>query len=665
MSRAPTLTSMTLRVKPVLLVPVPLGGSPEMLRQMRPRFPAHRLESGEPRAKRQPIPSSPQREALRREARRPPMLKRLKAVALALIVLAWPAPGIADCVEDGIATSVYHTCAFVRGNSAMCWGTKDFEGMFAPVPAPVTDPSGSPVTIDSSAQPTAADRGVATGESHSCAISEPNRSSVCWGDDALGQLGDGNSAQSCPPGRPSYTCESPVAVPVVTASGALLSGVISLAAGGGFSCALNDGGNVQCWGGNGAGELGDGQSSRAEPFRANPNDLTSTILTGPAIAIAAGLAHACAVMQDTTVRCWGNNSHGQLGTAAASPPSSNTPVTVMTGTPPNTAPLTNAVAIAAGESFTCALISDGTAACWGFTANGQLGRSPDSCPFPPGFGSGIGSGCPVAQPVLDASGNSLTGIQEIAGGNYHACAVMNGGTVECWGDNPGGQLGPAAPAGGVSVPPVTVAVASCDPVNGPACTPLTGVAHIAAGWDHTCASLSAGGVRCWGANTFGQLGTNAVPNTQSAVPVAVVGLCNCPGFQYCNGQCTDTTSDAQNCSGCNISCTGGACVASACHCPPAAPTLCQASASSQVCADLTSDANNCNMCGHACSTGEICSNSTCVCSPGLTSCNDRCVDLQFDNNNCGRCGVHCRVNPPCNREESGCTTCENGECVPF
>jgi alpha-tubulin suppressor-like RCC1 family protein len=588
------------------------------------------------------------------------MLNELKAAIFILIMLTWPELGAAQsCVQSGIAAGDNFTCAFSLAGSTMCWGDNEFGELGngtrnTPVPVPT-------VVTDSSGQLLGGVQQIAANSLHTCAISGPTAAAVCWGDDRAGQLGDSKSIGNCPSGRigPFGLCISATQVPVVTSNGAALTGVMALAAGDQHTCALG-GANVQCWGDNGSEQLGDGQSCTMEPFRPNPNDLVLSILDAPAVKISAGGFHTCAVMLDRTARCWGNNVFGQLGNGVPGNPANTcvetTPQTVITaivGNPPRPVPLQHVMSIAAGQFHTCALLPLGTVECWGKGDDGELGRSDTTL-------------TPLPVVVVDSSGQPLNGVEDIAAGLFHTCALMNG-TVQCWGCNAKGQLGSA---GAVNSPPCGSAGAanSASPVTVPT-TDTNGialpVAHIAAGENHTCAALAAGGVRCWGDNSFGQLGASTAPNTGSATPVAVGGLCNCPGsIMYCNGQCTDTTSDPQNCNGCGNLCTGGTCVASACTCPPADGALCPASGSSHVCANTTSDPSNCGKCGRVCSDAETCVNSACVCPSGNT-CGGRCVDLQTDNNNCGRCGRHCRINPPCNREESGCTTCENGDCVAF
>jgi alpha-tubulin suppressor-like RCC1 family protein len=232
----------------------------------------------------------------------------------------------------------------------------------------------------------------ATSSLHTCAIGGSSPSAFCWGDDRSGQLGDGESAgncgSKCPSGRsgPLGLCISATPVPVEASNGSALAGVSSLVAGEIHSCALG-GGNVQCcWGDNGGGQLGDGKTSSNEPCRANPNDLGSSILDAPAAKISAGGFHTCAVMQDHTARCWGDNQSDQIGNGVpcrntnpssceANTSAAETVIQAFVGNPPRPVPLTNVKTIAAGQWHTCALLPLGTVECWGEGNEGEPGRS--------------------------------------------------------------------------------------------------------------------------------------------------------------------------------------------------------------------------------------------------------------------------------------------------
>ena len=143
-------------------------------------------------------------------------------------------------------------------------------------------------------------------------------------------------------------------------------------------------------------------------------------------------------------------------------------------------------ALALGDAHGCALVRDGSVACWGANDHGQLGR---------GTAGGAGA---TAAPVVDDHGVPLAGITAIAAGGNHTCALRGDGTVVCWGDD--------APV--------------------PAVVALTTIAAIAAGAHHTCAALGDGAVWCWGGNDAGQLGT--APSAGSAAPVEVVDKAGAP-----------------------------------------------------------------------------------------------------------------------------------------
>jgi alpha-tubulin suppressor-like RCC1 family protein len=228
----------------------------------------------------------------------------------------------------------------------------------------------------------------------------------------------------------------------------------------------------------------------------------------PAVAIAAGGVHTCALLSDGSARCWGANYYGQLGDGTTT--GSSTPVAV--------SGLSNAVAIAAGWQHTCALLSDGTAMCWGWNLYGQLGD-----------GTRTGSSTPVAvcatgatPPCTAANSNILTGAVAIAvagawifppGLSSHTCAVVGDGSAMCWGANNTGQLGDGGACGYSCSTPVAV-------------SGVSNTVAITAGGLHNCALLSDGSAMCWGANNTGQLGDGGACGYSCSTPVAVSGLSN-------------------------------------------------------------------------------------------------------------------------------------------
>ncbi|MCH8850048.1 MAG: RCC1 repeat-containing protein, partial [Chloroflexi bacterium] len=151
------------------------------------------------------------------------------------------------------------------------------------------------------------------------------------------------------------------------------------------------------------------------------------------------------------------------------------------------------VAIAAGSSHPCAVTSDGGLVCWGLNDLGQLG-------------SGTGGGSQPSPTIVQGLSDAVTAASL---GDAHTCALTTAGNVLCWGDNDAGQLGDGT-SGGIRATPVAV-------------SGLEGAVSVAAGFLHTCALTTEGGVKCWGSNFFGQLGTGGGA-AESALPVDVSGL---------------------------------------------------------------------------------------------------------------------------------------------
>jgi alpha-tubulin suppressor-like RCC1 family protein len=353
---------------------------------------------------------------------------------------------------SAIAAGGNHTCAVTTGGGVKCWG---FNGN-GQLGDGTTTQQATPVDVSGLTSGVSA---IAAGQFHTCALTTGG-GVTCWGLNRNGQLGDGTTAPRLTP---------------VDVSG-LTSGVSAIAAGLAHTCAVTTGGGVKCWGFNGTGQLGDGTVN----LRVTPVDVSG--LTSGVSAIAAGLAHTCAVTTGGGVKCWGLNGNGQLGDGT----------TTQRTTPVDISGLTSGVsAIAAGGSHTCALTTVGGVKCWGSNSNGQLGD---------------GTTTQRTSPV-DISGLT-SGVSAIAAGQFHTCALTTGGGVKCWGMNGNGQLGDGTTSQRTT--PVDVSGLT------------SGVSTIAAGRDHTCALTTGGGVKCWGFNSNGQLGDGTT--SQRTAPVDVSGL---------------------------------------------------------------------------------------------------------------------------------------------
>jgi hypothetical protein len=298
----------------------------------------------------------------------------------------------------------------------------------------------SPVHIkDSSGNDLTGMRGIAAGGAQDCAIRAENSSVYCW------HTSFGNS--------PQYLEAASVVGNLDRYR------MIQISSGGRFVCGIGIDTNsgtqrVLCWGFNDRGQLGRGTVSATE--------LTADVVPGiSAKQVSAGLEHACAIVTNTgssgySVKCWGTNEHGELGigTTSSSPATS----------PQQTEGLLYPQVVSAGSGFTCAILSDQTARCWGLNTNGQLGiglRISGSTIDTSGSGN---ANIQLSSPGLVSSPmpvKGLSGMLNISAGATHACA-SGFKTWRCWGSNSRGELtansmancSAGTPAGPCSLEPV-------------------------------------------------------------------------------------------------------------------------------------------------------------------------------------------------------------------
>jgi len=343
-------------------------------------------------------------------------------------------------VATAISAGSNHACAVLTDATIQCWG----DNSFGELGNATTTNSSVPVMVTGISNATA----VSAGFHDTCAVLR-DATIQCWGNGTSGQLGNGTTTNSPMPvmvsgitdavavaagsiscavlrsglaqcwgenGTDGYLGGDTMGSPTVIPTPATVAGItnaLAVAVGSNYgSCAVLSDGTIQCWGDNGYGERGDGTAYTS---------MSSSTVMGitNAISVSAGNDHCCAVLSDNTIQCWGRGTSGQLGNGATTfygpPYGSSTPVTV--------AGITNAIAVTAGGSYTCAILSDGTVQGWGANNYGELGN-----------GTTTSSSVPVS--VAD-----ITNAMAIATGYDNTCVLLRGGSVQCWGYNQNGQLG--------------------------------------------------------------------------------------------------------------------------------------------------------------------------------------------------------------------------------
>ena len=398
----------------------------------------------------------------------------------------WPVQvtGITNAIA--ITAGRGHACAVLAGGAVQCWG----DNSAAMLGNGTITSSYSPVTVTGLSNAVS----LSSGSVHTCA-KLTDGTVQCWGDNAGAEIGPGSTTNSTTPATTLRYSGS-----TATASGTAISSVSAVATGSQHSCGLISGGTVDCWGWNGSFQLGTNAFARSST--ANAVSGVSSVA-----AITAGAWHTCSLVNNT-VQCWGDNSYGQLGIGTL----------INSATPVAASGITGATAVVAGSVRTCAITGGGFVQCWGDNDHGQLGN-------------GAVSSVPVTTPVYVTGINAASAL---TGGYNHTCALLSGGTVKCWGANYSGQLGNSSATTSTSLSSIPVGVSG-----------LTGVTSLGIGnmGDHSCAVINGGTVQCWGDNTYGQLGNGTTTN--AATPVTVTGISNATtvavgGYHSC-AQLSDST----------------------------------------------------------------------------------------------------------------------------
>ena len=257
--------------------------------------------------------------------------------------------------------------------------------------------------------------------------------------------------------------------------------VLEVGVGTDHTCAILDDDSLHCWGNNQYGQLGNGKTGKV-----NGTVAVSLGENRTAKMVQAGNGHTCAILDDDSLKCWGRNHEGQVGINSSTTVQTS-PINISLGGSDKTAKM-----IALGSHHTCAILKDdNTLKCWGFNQSGQIGD---------------GSTDSRAAPTAINLGENRTALAVDAGGE-HTCAILDNKNLICWGLNDKGQLGDG---GSTNLPSPHLAVSvslSSFPDS------------ISLGHKHSCVLLINGSPFCWGDNDHHQLGDgNTSPSSLPVTP---------------------------------------------------------------------------------------------------------------------------------------------------
>ena len=347
-----------------------------------------------------------------------------------------------------LATGSTHTCGLLDNGSAMCWGLDNY-GQLGDGGDAVTRNKPTSFVSLSEGQTI---KQIYAKQARTCVLLYDDSMS-CWGFNEDGQSGD-NSTNTYK--SPSTKVQFPNN-----------QRVKSVGMGVRHTCAILEDGALTCWGADSYGALGNGDSDSADKY--TPQTI-ATPADRQVRKVESGATHTCTLMDDGGIMCWGRDNTGQLGNGGTSDtihsPSTNVEL------PEGRA----ATDLSVGDHHSCALLDNGSIACWGHNNHGQLGdNTTTNAPIP------VYAHLPTSSVAVSVST-----------GPYSSCAILENSSVYCWGHNNYGRLGIGV-SGGVYPTPMFVEKAN-------------DVVGLSLNYDHTCALSENGSISCWGRNKHGQLG---------------------------------------------------------------------------------------------------------------------------------------------------------------
>ncbi|MSZ04551.1 MAG: hypothetical protein F2700_08855 [Actinobacteria bacterium] len=410
--------------------------------------------------------------------------------AASALILANPAHAAEAAKPIAVITGGHHTCAILDGGSVKCWGLNGNGelgyGDTTSRGVNASEMGDDLPTVDLGTGRTAL--ALTSGRDHTCALLD-NHTVKCWGLNEIGELGYGDTDN-----RGDNASEMGDNLPTVDLGTGRTAKAIN--AGMWHTCAILDNDTVKCWGKNDHGELGLGDTSHRGDNASEMGDNLPTVDLGTgriAKVMSSAGVHSCVLLDNNTIKCWGYNGNADLGLGDTDNRGDNSSemgdslpaVDLGTGR--------TAKAVSSGGGGTCSILDNDTVKCWGYSAQGQLG-----------YGDTNNRG-----DVGGEMGDNLLAVDLGTGrtasaiwyGDLHVCALLDNGSVKCWGWNSVGQLGlgdtdnrgdsGAELGDSLGIVPLGAG---------------RNALSITAAWDHSCALLDNDTIKCWGNNAEGELG---------------------------------------------------------------------------------------------------------------------------------------------------------------
>ena len=382
---------------------------------------------------------------------------RVRGGAVLAVLAVLLSAGGANAVS--VSVGHYHACAVLNDGKLMCWGYNDNGQLGIGVTSGVAYSPVGPVNLGSGRTA----KTVSCGDSNTCAILDDD-TLKCWGVNSNGKLGYGDLTQRI----------APEATAVVNLGAGRTAKAVST--GQVLTCAILDDDTVKCWGMTSVIGYGGGSGDTTAP---RP-DVLNLGAGRTAKAVSVGVSHACAILDDDTVKCWGANDEGRLGygdtTARTSPPS-------------------NAINLGAGATSlrashghtTCATLADGKLKCWGKNDRGQVGD---------------GTTTNQNSPVDVDLGTGYTA-KTVSMSYDTGCAILNDDSMKCWGRNAAGSFGTGATLPSQDNLPVSTVLPDGLTVK------IISIGGYTSGQTTSCAVMNDDSLWCWGLNNYGAAGVGS------------------------------------------------------------------------------------------------------------------------------------------------------------